>query len=361
MSLLSLPDELLNEILSYTPRFTLDDALLCKRTYPMVMEVLQSRVWISGVRSMHKYARLLHRSSAMASKVRYLSVDVRSEPDDYALTKLWGLLRPPLLPNCLGLSIGSDEVDESPGIPFEELFTWVANCPSLRRLVINNSYDGVSSFWGNDVGYEDPILTLEDVGIDIPKTLTQCVLNECNMVEAYSAQFWQLFGWVEHLTVEFRLTQRADLRLDGFELLRHNLRHLSLAGMAVDEEIFKMLTEHGEEFVHLEQLDCLMLDPVAYYFPFQTLRILSVRLSKWRRLDAADDEPAESRATQLNLRNICRGLKAGMFPVLKELKLKSYLSNFAELVCEEELDLQCAKLSVNLIYLLDLGDDSHYW
>jgi hypothetical protein len=311
---------------------------------------------------MQKYARLLHLNPSLASKVRTLTAVFHDEEEDRGFAKVWGLTRPPILPRCTELYVVSDMHNNPRAIPLEEVFTWVVNCPGLKHLGLCNSATAVTSYWGDDVNHQHhSTLSLDQVGIYLPKTLIKCTLNDYIGDMDYSLQFWQAFEWVEHLSLEFYASRRRDLELEGFDRLRESLRRLSIIGVSLDSGLVEQLVNPGLEFHRLERLDCLLLQHLPFILPFTGLRILNIKLPAYTLAASSQMGVTTEQATRAILGELCRGIRDGMFPALQQLKLKSPL-DIAELAHAEGLDDRCVQASVALTTKVTLeGNNSTGW
>jgi hypothetical protein len=312
--------------------------------------------------------RVLHLRPDLAAEVRELDADFECEDHspsphqlverpELAAAKLWSALRPPILPNCTELSVGPRTskfaMSEGPSFPVVEVFSWVANCPRLQKLYIGHTLEAISSSWSGDPwdaiinrssrssddssdSSGDSPLTLEDLGVQLPETLTSCELWSCVPSPSHFKQFWALFTWVKHLKIgiDDDWVTHDQVDFHDFDLLSDCLQRLSITGYTLDMYLASPLS-YG--FDHLVQLDCVLM-PMNYAkfcFP-ESLRIINARLS--------NKHPVKD-----TVRDLSQAVDKKCFPGLERLKVKSLSTNLADMIKTVKLDARCAKSDVTLV------------
>lgn len=336
MSLFSLADELLLQILIATPQ-SLSTVLTCRRLHPVAVDALHTHPQVKSLSAIRKLMRRLHLHPELALKVLSLAVDFESGPGEFPGAKVWWLARPPILPNCTTLFIepcmNSELMDEAPALPIEELLCWLVNCPRLDKLRIGYCLSSVSSSWRKDTFVNDTHLplSLADIGVQLPQTLIHCELVDCIVEEDYYPQFWKLFDWAEHLIIGLQINDPTELWFYGFRALAPSLKRLSFYGF----ELASDLAGDLGHFPLLERLDCIIA-PMTYEVQLAALQILNARLIP------------SSESIGETLQDLQQGLEDGLFPSLSSLKLKTSDVTLTAAVEELGLDALCSEMGIAL-------------
>jgi hypothetical protein len=194
----------------------------------------------------------------------------------------------------------------------------------------------------------DDIVSLGDLGIQIPPKLKSVELLDVSVHDHEWPQFWDLFDWVEDLTfghyiLNIHRTTDPGSVLAGFQAVLPNLRRLRIGGFSVGVQQSSQDRLQGSR---LEELECT-LSMLPFTSPVVSLRHLKAYFDK---------DITDVRVSAI-LSLLFVGLGCGTFPALKDLELIGKTGNLTSLVKEVGLQDKCSQVGVHL-RVMTIDEDS---